>query len=303
MASIVPRTTCQRRAGDGRSRRTRVPIHLHNELTDIMSVTIDPRAVVSPKAHLGTNVSIGPFTIVEDGAVIGDGTTVAANALIATGARIGRDCRIHHGAVDRSCAAGPQVRERADHVRDRATGTRSANTPSSTGAPAMRGGRSSGATTSSWPTPTSPTTACSGPRHHGQRGDARRPRRRRGLGHHRRDHPRAPVRPHRPARHDRRGTPGAEGRSPVHPRGERARWSSKGSTPIGLRRRGFSPEAIDALDRAYTLIYRSKLNVSQAVARIREDPALMRRQGGAERRRVHRAGARRGIISGPRLRA
>ena len=64
-----------------------------------MSISIDPRAAVSPKARLGTNVSVGPFTIVEDGAVIGDGTTVGGNALIGLGARIGKDCRIHHGAV------------------------------------------------------------------------------------------------------------------------------------------------------------------------------------------------------------
>ena len=35
-----------------------------------MSIAIDPRAAVSPKASLGTNVSIGPFTIVEAGAVM-----------------------------------------------------------------------------------------------------------------------------------------------------------------------------------------------------------------------------------------
>jgi len=62
-------------------------------------MSIDSAARVGPKAHLGSNVSIGPFTIVEDGAVIGDGTTIAANALIGRGARIGKDCRIHHGAV------------------------------------------------------------------------------------------------------------------------------------------------------------------------------------------------------------
>ena len=64
-----------------------------------MNATIDPRAVVSPKARLGTNVSIGPFTIVEDGAEISDGTVIEANALIGRGARIGKDCHVHHGAV------------------------------------------------------------------------------------------------------------------------------------------------------------------------------------------------------------
>jgi len=39
----------------------------------------------------------------------------------------------------------------------------------------------------------------------------------------------------------------------------------EGLNSIGLRRRGFAPGVIDALDHAYTLIYRSGLNVSQAV--------------------------------------
>lgn len=40
---------------------------------------------------------------------------------------------------------------------------------------------------------------------------------------------------------------------------------------IGLRRRGFSEKAIESLDKTYRLIYRSSLNVSQAVARIQQE--------------------------------
>ena len=64
-----------------------------------MAVTIDPTAVVSPKAQLEPGVTIGPFTVVEENVVIGGGTVVGSHALIASGARIGRECRIHHGAV------------------------------------------------------------------------------------------------------------------------------------------------------------------------------------------------------------
>jgi UDP-N-acetylglucosamine acyltransferase len=64
-----------------------------------MSITIDPRAIVSPKAQLGENVSVGPNTIIEDDVIIGAGTVIASNALIANGARIGKECRVHHGAV------------------------------------------------------------------------------------------------------------------------------------------------------------------------------------------------------------
>ncbi|MDI6765917.1 MAG: acyl-ACP--UDP-N-acetylglucosamine O-acyltransferase [Bacteroidota bacterium] len=64
-----------------------------------MSISIDSRAVVSPKAQIGENISVGPFTIIEDDVVIGDGTHIASNVLIANGTRIGKECRIHHGAV------------------------------------------------------------------------------------------------------------------------------------------------------------------------------------------------------------
>jgi UDP-N-acetylglucosamine acyltransferase len=70
-----------------------------------MSVTIDPTAVVSPKAQLEPGVSIGAFTVVEENVTVGSGTVIGSHALIASGARIGRDCRIHHGAV---VATAPQ---------------------------------------------------------------------------------------------------------------------------------------------------------------------------------------------------
>ena len=74
----------------------------------------------------------------------------------------------------------------------------------------------------------------------------------------------------------------------------------EGLNSIGLRRRGFTPEVIAALDRAYELVYRSKLNVSQAVAKIKADAALM---AVAEVRNVldFVARSKRGIIGAPRL--
>jgi UDP-N-acetylglucosamine acyltransferase len=64
-----------------------------------MNVLVDPRADVHPKAELGTGVSVGPFAVVEAGAVIGDGTTIASHAFIGAGARIGEKCAVHFGAV------------------------------------------------------------------------------------------------------------------------------------------------------------------------------------------------------------
>ncbi|MDZ7262004.1 MAG: acyl-ACP--UDP-N-acetylglucosamine O-acyltransferase [candidate division KSB1 bacterium] len=60
---------------------------------------IDPRAVVHEKAEIGENVAIGPFTIIEENVRIGAGTRIASNVLIASGTRIGKNCQIHHGAV------------------------------------------------------------------------------------------------------------------------------------------------------------------------------------------------------------
>lgn len=48
-----------------------------------------------------------------------------------------------------------------------------------------------------------------------------------------------------------------------------------GLNSIGLRRRGFSRETIEAIDRVYTILYNSNLNVSQALERIRQDDSLM----------------------------
>ena len=47
-----------------------------------------------------------------------------------------------------------------------------------------------------------------------------------------------------------------------------------GLNTIGLARRGFSPETISKLKRAYRLLLVSKLNTSRAVARIEADPTL-----------------------------
>jgi len=56
-------------------------------------------AIISKKAKIGENVKIGPFTIIEDDVEIGDNTEIRSGVYLADGTRIGRDCRIHSGAV------------------------------------------------------------------------------------------------------------------------------------------------------------------------------------------------------------
>jgi len=62
-------------------------------------VEIHASAIVSPKAQLGEDVSVGPFAIIEDGVVIGARTRVASHVLVASGTKVGEECVLHHGAV------------------------------------------------------------------------------------------------------------------------------------------------------------------------------------------------------------
>jgi len=64
-----------------------------------MSISIHSTAIVSPKSQIADGVTIKPYTIVEDDVVIGEGTFIDSHVLIANGARIGKNCKIHKGAV------------------------------------------------------------------------------------------------------------------------------------------------------------------------------------------------------------
>ena len=263
-----------------------------------MNTTIDSRAEVSSKAQIGANVSIGPFTIVEDNAVIGDGTRVAANGLIASGARIGRDCRIHHGAV---IGHEPQDLKYAGEtttceVGDRTVVREYASLHRGTGA----GGR----------TVIGSDCFLMGYVHIAH--DCI-------IGNHVilanavmiaghcvvEDYAIiggiVPV--HQFVRIGQHSMIGGGLRVPkdVPPyvlAGQEP-LVYQGLNSIGLRRRGFSAESISGLDRAYALIYGAKLNVTQAVAKIKEDSSLMSIQ---EVRNVVAfiEASKRGIISGPR---
>jgi len=263
-----------------------------------MSAPIDPRAVVSHKAELGAKVSIGPFTIIEDGAVIGDGTTIGANALIATGARIGRDCRIHHGAVvghepqdlkyrgeKTTCEIGDRtvVREYAALHRGTNEGGRTiigsdcflmgyvhiahdciiGNSVILANA-AMIAGHCvvEDYVIIGGVTPVHQFVHIG--RHAMIGGGLRVPK---------------DVPPYILA-----------GQEPM---------VYQGLNSVGLRRRGFSQEAIEGLEKAYALIYNSGLNVSQAVARIKEDSHLYALDE-VQHVLAFISESKRGIIGGPR---
>ena len=68
-------------------------------------VTIHPTAIVSNKAKLGDNVKVFPFAIIEDNVEIGNDCTIGPYAVIYDGARIGNNVIIHQSA---SIAHTPQ---------------------------------------------------------------------------------------------------------------------------------------------------------------------------------------------------
>lgn len=56
-------------------------------------------AQVSEKALLGQNVQIDAFSVIHENVVIGDNTIIHSNVVIFPGARIGKNCEIFPGAV------------------------------------------------------------------------------------------------------------------------------------------------------------------------------------------------------------
>lgn len=64
-----------------------------------MATAIDATAVVSSGAELGTGVRIGPYAIIGDNVVLGDRTVIGPHAVLDGWTEIAEDCRIHAGAV------------------------------------------------------------------------------------------------------------------------------------------------------------------------------------------------------------
>jgi UDP-N-acetylglucosamine acyltransferase len=58
---------------------------------------IHPSAIVSSKAKLGSNVKIGPFAIINDDVEIGDDCIIDPNAVLYDGARLGKRVHIFQG--------------------------------------------------------------------------------------------------------------------------------------------------------------------------------------------------------------
>lgn len=68
-------------------------------------IDIHPTAVVHPKAKIGEGVKIGPYAVVGEHVTLGDRTEIGPHAVIEPFTTIGRQCRIFPGAV---VGAAPQ---------------------------------------------------------------------------------------------------------------------------------------------------------------------------------------------------
>lgn len=61
-----------------------------------MPVSIHPSAVVDARAKLAANVTVGAYTVIDGDVEIGDGTTIGHHCVITGRTKIGRDNRIFH---------------------------------------------------------------------------------------------------------------------------------------------------------------------------------------------------------------
>jgi len=59
---------------------------------------IHETAVVYPGARIGREVEIGPYSVIGENVFVGDGTKIGAHVVLDGWTTIGRDCQLHHGA-------------------------------------------------------------------------------------------------------------------------------------------------------------------------------------------------------------
>lgn len=64
-----------------------------------MSTAIHPAAFVDERAQLGVDVTVEPGAVIGPHVRVGDRTRVGSHALLTGWTRIGHDCHLHHGAV------------------------------------------------------------------------------------------------------------------------------------------------------------------------------------------------------------
>jgi UDP-N-acetylglucosamine acyltransferase len=259
-----------------------------------MSV-IDPLALIGKKARLGENVTVGPSALIGDDVIIGDGSTVAPYAIIQNGTRLGKECKIASFAViggppqDLKYNGEPTTLEVGDRcdIREYVTLNRGTVETGKTviGNDCM-------------------FMANAHVAHDCIIGDYCILANSVPLAGHVTLHNWVIIGGLTPVHqfvhigdHTMIGG-GYRVAKDIPPfiRAGREPMVFEGLNSVGLRRRGFSPKAIDLIEKAYILLYQSKLNVSQAVARIKEE---LEQTPEIQNILNFIAGSKRGIIPGP----
>lgn len=62
-------------------------------------INIHPTAIVDSGVQIGDDVSIGPYAVIENDVIISDGSQIGSHVLIHAGTRMGKKCRVFKGAV------------------------------------------------------------------------------------------------------------------------------------------------------------------------------------------------------------
>ena len=237
-----------------------------------MSTAIHAAAFVDPGARIGTGVTIGPGAVVGPHVQIGDGSVIGSHVMLDGWTTIGCECHIHHGAAvggppqDLKYTAGESYLVIGDRsvIRECAT----ANLATEPGATTRIGSDCL-------------LMAYSHVAHNCTIGDHAILANAVQLAGYVAVEDWAIVGGgtvvHQFARIGRHCMIGGGSRisQDVAPFVKLAGSPPRlaGLNAIGLQRRGFTPEAVAALEKAYRLVFREKLTAAQAVARMRAELA------------------------------
>jgi UDP-N-acetylglucosamine acyltransferase len=235
-----------------------------------MRTAIHPAAFVDEGARLGSGVTVGPGALIGPHVRIGEGTSIGSHALITGWTKLGRDCRVHHGAVlgsppqDLKYSGETSYLEVGDRTEVREFVT--ANLATEAGATTRVGNDCL-------------LMAYSHVAHNCQLGDHVILANAVQMAGYVTIEDWAIVGGgtviHQFVRIGRHAMIGGGSRIPqdvapyVKLAGNPPRLA--GVNGVGLERRGFSAETCAALDRAYRVLFRQRLTVTDAVARIREE--------------------------------
>jgi UDP-N-acetylglucosamine acyltransferase len=236
-----------------------------------MATRIHSTAIISDdNVSIGEDVVIGPYAIVEENVVIGDGVTLKAHTHVGARTQIGKNCRVFQGAVIGEVS---QDMKYADEETETIIGD---NTTIREYCTVHRG------TADRWKTEVGSNVlllAYSHVAHDCVIGDNVIISNACQIGGHVEigDYVilggAVPV--HQFCRIGAHSMVGGGFRVtkdvPPYIRAAKAPLAYNGLNSIGLHRRGFSHETINTIKRVYTMIYRSKLNVSHAIRYVKEN--------------------------------